>query len=756
MKVLLNLTKRLKCPISRLKYVADGVDTLTIDEFNKITGLFGMKDIVDFSSSQDIQQYATKALVYLEQGLQTNFRDNPSIKTPSKDRFKTVRASNIQLTRDRFLLPLEEPIYEISKIEVMLPKVRVTQSVSGGSNTEIFSDYVLDLTPRLIEKREWELKKITENYPNYDEILSFALGVGRRLNRGGNFYWERNKTSIDLSILIGDAIRNNIIFEVIQEALNEEITLNPIFFTTPYFGNLYFDRQNITYLTAFETNPEDNYYRGLKFNVEYITLQNPIIQVDRSDISNINYDTQLKINQNSRLSDVGRMSRDAYGQLQRASVPNQTFTKVHTDFSDILDVGMIDSNNYIIVKRALSFYNDYILGTYEKTLDHNRLEEFTGINQEYRVFEIARSEQVYNRIDFYNDYFIIDKPTTSSTYTSATQPTFLKSTLTNAILDRLLKKQTTEYKVTYSFVRTDGLVEVFPDVIQSGQDTQYHFIMTPVNSSGGKNTLIFYFGFSNNQVAGDALINEKDTADTLLFNDPIRYTDLNGFFDEFWFSLGTAYQATTPFDLILKIGMADIDPYFNQEYKYPLVKATDTQITNQNFIAQAGHHDLDNVSYNPIISYKDASSNYYVSYQINIVSQDERKYIIGHNFSIDNPLVKNQNVKDGINYSKPLFLYKYKDETTYNIFDDLTIKLQGKTSGVDYDKVEINTSTASYNSTTGLYRFIGSGIVSNTTHTSWAIGDEDGNLYLACNQPYNGFNVILRHHRPNLLQIGNK
>ena len=42
-------------------------------------------------------------------------------------------------------------------------------------------------------------------------------------------------------------------------------------------------------------------YRNFAFNLEYVTLENPVMKTHRADISNINYDVDLRINQNTRM-----------------------------------------------------------------------------------------------------------------------------------------------------------------------------------------------------------------------------------------------------------------------------------------------------------------------------------------------------------------------------------------------------------------------------------------------------------------------
>ena len=727
--------------ISRLQYVDDGTDILTIDEFNKITGSFNLLGIVDYSSEQNAQNYASVAVSYLEKSLQTNFRENASVISPSANTFKTVRAKDIQLTQNGggFILPLEYEMYEPTRIKVTIPYVEVRQarSLDSGMTTlsnaiKVLENYELDLTERFLNKDFWDLKTFTVDFPSYDEVATFKETVGLRENKGGNFFWQRNSKQIDFSYTVGTTIKTNAIITVIEEALNEEITRNKyVFDIADYpdaYGPLNATVVNVSNLeTTFnsQTSTTDLLFRNLKFNVEYITFGNPTVKIEREDVKDFKYYSEIRINQQAKVTDFSRASRDVYGQIQRAGVPNITFSKRHFNLDDLLKVGMIDSNGYVITHRSLQFQNEFINARYQATKNHNRLNEYNGIDQEYRVFE--NPQLGYNRVDYYNDYVLIESPNGTEDLQFSFEPTFLKKEALPKIFSNLRNyhAENDNYKITYAMVRTDGFLENYPD------DLYEYAIMVPIQSFGGKGTLVFEFGFDNNLYAGNAIYEQtlnSGGTDTY-FNEPILYGDTQGFFDEIWFGMGDLSGATIPFD---DIGEANED-YFNDGHKYPLVRTSSFEST-QGFEIQSGSIDTTSELYNPIIAYKDASSNYYVSYGVMIKSKKYAEYILGNHFFTQNSLINK--IANDFN----VYLYKYTDGTQYGIFDDYTLK-----DGIYDTPVLLSTTNTSISSTTGLFTFLGTALINTSTHTSWAIADENGNLFMACNEPHNGFKVYLRH-----------
>jgi hypothetical protein len=730
--------------ISRLNHIGfEDVDILSIDEFNKIVGSFDEEQLVNFQSEQNSELYGSKAISWLEQSLQDNFRNNPSIKTPSENRFKTVRAKNVQLTRTQngFTLPLEKPIYELKKVTITIPEFKVGAhnfifDGSVTSETETVLNFELDITPRVLNKVEWDLKDYTIDFPAYDILGVGSPLIGLRKNKGGNIYWERNKNEIDFSFAIGNWFTNNIIYSTVIEALNEYFTLNlPLVDDPNNIGKKLLGVQlGYSDLKLFGNNTVggQELYRNFGFNVEYTTFDDPTQQSDRADITEMNYYSEIRINQQARQTDFGLASRNTYGQLQRGGVPNHTFRKTHSSLDDVLDIGLIDANGFIITQRSMKFYPEHLEVIYEATKDHNRIAEFIGISQEYRVFENPRGENIYNRRDLYNDYIIVIEPTNEI----PELPTMISDV--NKFFRRVYKRETAPTKVTFGIIRTDGMQEIFPD---ETAPTKYYGIMTPINSYGGKGAIQFNFNFTNNQVAGNAIVEKNNN----FFNEPIRYTNSQGFFDEITFGFSDNYVETDTFDEIFP--PSEINA--NKEYKYPLVRGENLTF-GQNYTIYSS---------SPLVVFKDASSNYGLTYQVSIMAEKHNEYIIGQAFYTDNRAVNNATFDDdGIDISQKMYLYRYNKTSTidytYRLFDDLLVK-DGGVLNTDYTRVElVEGVTISFNATTNVMSFLGGAIISDATHSGWAIANEGGDLYIACNKPHNGFKASRRHFRYGMVEIG--
>ena len=172
-------------------------------------------------------------------------------------------------------------------------------------------------------------------------------------------------------------------------------------------------------------------------------------------------------------------------------------------------------------------------------------------------------------------------------------------------------------------------------------------------------------------IAGNAIYKKGSN----YFNEAIVYTDYIGRFNELWFGLGSSYNQTTPFEDIT----SGVEEIFDKTYKYPLIKHTIPSL-NQNFLVKTG--EISGENYNPIIYNKDMSESMAsFNYQVSIMPYDYRDYVLGTKFFTANRLVMNQSKLD------KLYIYLYKDNTTYDIFDNSYVKED--VLMYDFDRVEI-------------------------------------------------------------------
>jgi len=711
--------------ISRLRYQEDDLDLLTCDFFNQTSGSFDIEDISGYSMSQDAQSLSSKGINWLEQVLPNNLIE-PTIKSPSEDNRRTIRSEKIQITADDFSLPYERALYQPKRLTVLLTDIYIQSGNYGVDGLRVlFEDELeLDLSPRLINKEEWLLKETTTDFPTIILKEPFEDTVGLRENKVGNIYWQRGDTSLQFSDIFGKVFQENLILNVIREALHEHITRN---MSNPLFT------AGDDMVWSYDLDYDTLEWRDLQFDFEYISLEDMSVQTEREDLTFSDYYSESRINQSDKLLNVSLATRKSYGELQRSGLPTISFSKHHVNLDDLLTVGLIDTDGYVIVQRKLEFHNEYIYATYVATKDHNRLSQFIGLDQAYRWSEIPTSNQVFERIETYSDYLIVTNPddetTEDDTYTK-----FYSTIAMDLIFATLMNDYPSEKtKATLAYIRTDGFLENYPN---SGG--YYYSVMTPVASFGIKGGFAFTFGFDNNQVAGDGVKTSTFGGDTLYWNNAVRYTNNNGEFSEFWFEIAPIYDI-----LLADTGWTDAQ---RLQY-YPLIRQDNASTRMSNGLTtpyfRSGVLLETNASNDPLIIEKDSSQSIKVTYQVSVLSLVPSEYIFGQSFFSQNFIVKNPVKAYNETIGTPMYLYTYATFTKYGKFDDLKVKTGYETPILLVEGSNCSFSSGEFEITTDL-----------SSLANWAIGDTDGNLFVACNDNHQGFKVFRKHFRPGLLEIG--
>ena len=743
--------------ISRVKWNSDDIDELTVDWFNQIEGTFSMSNIANYTTQQTGEQLASKGISYSERALPDN-RERANLKLASQNQYITVRSSNIQIVNGKFGLQLnDKAMYEPKKFYIILDKVRRETFGAGSSLTDIYEDYVLELTPRFINKNIWAIKDYTNNFPTttlldlfgtyYNSVENKTTYVGLRENKVGNIYWEQGSSYIDFSEVYGQVFSESLIMNVIAEAFNEEFTRKMVepeiqtiddvkIMQTLYKLDVYMTCNDGTkrYKNINETNADsttDIGYKYLKFGLDYITQQNTILEADRADTSNLPYYSEAKMNQNDKITNIELASRRLYGALQRSGVPNKTFIKYHKKIDELYPLAVMDSDSNVITQRAIEIQNNFLKVTYMTTKYHNRSSLFAGLQQEFRAFENPTSNQVYERIETYSDYIMIEKPTAPIIITSDITKIYSDKTL--EIMFGILTNNSTlksaNTKVTHVYIITDGFLEQdFDD-----SSTYDYAISNPVNSFGGKEELIFEFGFINNLIAGNGVYTNDDD---LRYNKAIKYTDDLGKFSELWFQLNTVYDNPYTSDDWTEIERLD---------NYPLVRSNNGSFgLTSTILYQSGNISFSNVLNDNLIITKDSSQSILIDYRNKLMVLDYEHYIIGQAFYSNNFLVYND-------FSEEVYLYIYDTKGAFYLFDDLMIK-----SGYSSKTLLENGINCEWDTTNNTFRFLDSLLTAVQSGENWAIGNDLEELFWACNYNHNGFNARKAHFRSDLKEIGNR
>lgn len=731
LRQVLNLIFSYVNAISRLKHNGDNLDVLTMDEFDKITGTFELKEIASKNVKRSGSELTIKATSFLERAMPTSL-DEPTIITPSKDFYKTVRAIDINMTETDFELKLEKPIYKPIKFTTLIKDVKVKYTMAANHYDYITIDkLIIDLTKRLITKEEWALKETATNFQEPFMAKPFSLNIGMNKWNTENLYWQIGDKHISMSKVFGYIFKGTLINNVIYSAIAEHFALNMI--PPRYFKQMVqgveVEYINIAYkvehkkLVCYAADFMGAIAQNLLFNLEYISLEDMVVDSERKDTDdNFNYYGSAKLGQNEKLINVMAQTRGATADLQRTAQRDMIVKRFHENAGSLLKVGMFNENKRLtITERTLVLHNEFIEAVYSLSKDFNRRSMFRGLQQEYRWSEIPTSKQVFQRNELYKDYIIISK----LSEVIQGQHTKIEPLAHEIILETLFNKDYNKSKkITVGYVRTDGMLE---DLDESEKN---YFILTPITSIGIDSGLLFSFSFDNNMVVGDGLIFHKYGASGAgsVFNKAVKYTNSDGILNKLWFGLK---------DKHLDIAEAGV----NHDETYPLYRQF---FSIDDLLVSCHHFDLDDVGSDYLVLYKDSSQVLKITYQISIIPQNPTEYVMGSMFYSNNLLVKARD-------DKKMYLYLYGDEKyKYGIFDTLKVK-DGYYDSVLLDDTKV---TVSENIVDNSYDFmidIDTGIGSSEL---WAIGDEDGNLYIACNSNEIGFKSTRLHFRPNVIEMG--
>jgi hypothetical protein len=704
--------------LPRLEYNEDGLDNLTLEKFNLSTGDYTKEDIVEQSGHQNINQIGTRSYSPLNQVLPNNM-DEPTTYAPTQDGLMQVRADNLQITDSSFSIKLPKEIYTPKELKIYVPKITITGNPFDvnpmGYDTYDIDNIEIDLTHRLINIEEWKLKYVTDNFPSITTYDIWDTQLGLRNNMTENLYWELGAKKIHLSDVYGTLVNRTLFQNVIKIGIYEYLMLNmPEPTSYNDLGVLLHYIHNFDIDLDFLADTEA--YKDLRFRFSYLTIENLVTKQDKEDLSQIDFYSEMRQNQDESIINAVRSSRKNYGNLQRTGNKAFSFQKLHYSLLDQYTVGLKDSNDYTITHVTRYFYGLYFMAEYFATKYHNRESRQTIVDQTYR-WRDNYTKNVFNRHENYSDYITIYPPT-FTTRTLQHTKIYSKSTTIGTFLKILLGDTITDFqtRASVAFVRTDGMFKVDPETYGN-----YYALAIPVSAYPVKNGLAFTFGFDNNQVAGDGLVLRGAN----WYNQAVRYTDDKGRFTKLGFSIKPSYEL-------------DSDDFET----YPkITKSFLTSLSRDNYF-YCGGIDINEAGADALVIDKDPLTNFKLTYQLNAVSYNVGQYVFGQALFNDNLLVNNPNGQ------MPAYLYLYEDGTVYELFDDLNIK-SGYATQITLDNTYI-----SYSSITDKVTF--SELVDLTDVTSWAIGNADGELYIACNEGLNGFLVNQEHFRYGVKEIGYK
>jgi hypothetical protein len=439
--------------------IVDGAFVLTVDKINDRKNLIpftvqGSK-IIDLKAEISGENYATKVESFQENVIPSDDITTPNAYGASITDMISFRADEIIIGETTLKLFLN------SKADrVLSAKIKITTEVDSPVLT-------VDLAPYMFEKQVYD-------------TLETSGGVG---TKNYAFYWQRGSNVLDGFSYVNAPI--------IEYSALENILLN-ISSNNAWFEVVFL----VEYIPFIETIHSEQY---------------------REDLTTSTMESTIQINPNERINNAYKTTSNMYGQIQRLGVDTFAFSKLHkhlsayvpsTNDDGIYSLGDYTSDGYIITTVELVFYNHFVIARYELSLNFNRIAQFMNIDKEFRPYEISLTKSDYTlKRDIMIPMFIVEVGSAANAnhVSNGFVSPFMKTFGSSAVVEQ----------ITCATLVESGFTEG---------------VLMPVITMAEKNTIKFKLDFKDTKHAGDRAVNAEGITTSLL-KKQVPYTKSNGTMD---------------------------------------------------------------------------------------------------------------------------------------------------------------------------------------------------------------------------------
>lgn len=318
-----------------------------INELEKAHGIF---------SERGLEYYSTSAEMYIENA--TN--DFETVQFPDKNNFVNLRGVGGVIDTNEAIWELTHPIYEIIHAEMRVKTVTKDSDVSGEF-------VVADITSFIFEKEKWRALDV----PTPDRVESSIPGNRNQVN---SIYFTKGDNKIE-NIYGSYTIKG--LFD--KTVTTIEAMLAAIRFEQPSLGIFAGGG-------SYPTVKGDKFEVGLR--ITYRTKINSRIRVVRDDVRDFEVKTQLPINQNNNLVDLGHTASNLRGVINKLGNNTINVVKRCSGLENVYKLGDYTNQGYICTQVENIFYKDFVLSSAIFSKNYNELSKFIGVNTEVRQIPI--------------------------------------------------------------------------------------------------------------------------------------------------------------------------------------------------------------------------------------------------------------------------------------------------------------------------------------------------------------------------------
>ena len=391
-----------------------------------------------------IQQSAN----YYASNLDIELTNSISNKTTKAIQYLTPRTDDAILTTDNAKLIVNEPIYEIERVELHAGIFEFKDT----SNNDVILNWV-DISDYVVEKsiyeglqtKYWtgELNKLNALYYTQGDNQIEGLGKSEKL----------------IGLFDSGAALQNILTSTIFA--NYDVPLTSA--NTEEIGKII--RNNLV---------------DMMFRITYRTQQDVKMQTEK--VIKTKHKSSLFDSQDSKFVNVELFSKNSLNTINKLGNPERTINAVYTNYNEIPQLGdYID--DYVLTNRTISIYDDYVVFEGNLTKDFAYKYQFNAIDSKKRFYNI--SDETLVRHELIKKYCVFD---------------FVEDEYVNE--DIVLANNLILFanlKCNYATLKFDY-----------GNNAYSDLLLSEVNTYQEANSVGLTFGFNNNIVAGNTR-GEKDT-----------------------------------------------------------------------------------------------------------------------------------------------------------------------------------------------------------------------------------------------------
>lgn len=655
--------------VARCWIAEDGTLMLAYDRFNKRNNLIPDEHvditkgyITNYGASQSIQDYASEVQTYVS-NLTTDSEnaDQAVIVYPAEGNWASLRSENGGiLTTSNMRMITPSPISKVEKLTLWL-EVRYYPEGS------FYEDKIVsfDVTPLVVTKEvydtleretEWGVKDIGDGKTIFYPI---ALGKDAAIiyeYLGTNFYGLDETWSgfMGLSRTVIDTVSSYV----------------------------YWNANGTASLLSLPTSGKVNFSPSLKclWNVIYMGTTDSRLSSEKDESTTRK--ATINVNQATNLTDNIALGQNMQGLVQRLGQDEKLYTVRFKKYQNVWNIGDYTSDGYIVTKRGISIYNDFVIGNMTLNKNFNRRSQFVDLDSEIRQFVIPAKENSLTRHSLIKQYvYFSTKAESGEGSNFVGLYTGMMASLCN-------------------FSNTVGW-QYNPNAAWYECAEINNYLRGAIDSKSFGNSIAFTFGFNDNRSAGNRVYEE----DKNKVEQAVAYT-INGGLQKLQVKLANTFNVSSDFDALISTAN-----------RYPIC-GNSSALQNIAIICP------DN-----LMLYKDPAEIWRCTIQFHFLADptDENELIIGEGYATNHFWVRPWR-------DRKLAVYALWKGEKYQPYE--TQKVRGLYLG--------DMPTSANSSSAFFVRYNINNLTSSLLPSqSWCIGDkETGEMYLACNPNINNEETI--------------